>query len=278
MALKGNLHDFSITQLLNLIHLARKTGTLAIDGRNNAARVAFKGGKLVHATSGGADGRLVNLLIKVGKITPEQGKQIPANKSDRDLSEMLVKAGLLTKQDLDIMVRANVREVVERLFALTDGVFRFEPNVLPDDQLIVDPPLSLDNIIMEGTRRLKESEKLQEELPNLDVTLRFTDRPDAKLRNVNLSVDEWRVVSYINPKNTIRQIAQANSMSELQIRKIVYAMLQAGLVEMIQPAVTPATMAAGAPGGRPGTPPKSFASVDEKRSVVNRLIDRIKRI
>jgi len=65
-------------------------------------------------------------------------------------------------------------------------------------------------------------------------------------------------------------------MSEVQIRKIVYAMLQAGLVEVIQPAVAPAT--AGAPGGRPGTPPKSFASVDEKRSVVNRLIDRIKRI
>jgi len=38
MALKGNLHDFSITQLLNLIHLARKTGTLAIESRNNAAR------------------------------------------------------------------------------------------------------------------------------------------------------------------------------------------------------------------------------------------------
>ena len=272
MALKGNLHDFSITQLLNLIHLARKTGTLAIESRNNAARVAFKGGKLVHATSGGTDGRLVNLLIKVGKITPEQGKQIPANKSDRDLSDMLVKAGLLTKQDLDVMVRANVREVVERLFALTEGVFRFEPNVLPDDQLIVDPPLSLDNIIMEGTRRLKESEKLQDELPNLDITLHFTDRPDTRLRNVNLSVEEWRVVSYINPKNTIRQIAQANNMSEFQIRKIVYGMLQAGLVELIRSAGVAPTPP---PGARPGPAP---ISTEVKRSVVNRLIDRIKQI
>ena len=42
MALKGNLHDFSFTQLLNLIHLARKTGTLAIDGRGSAARIAFR--------------------------------------------------------------------------------------------------------------------------------------------------------------------------------------------------------------------------------------------
>ena len=45
MALKGNLHDFSITQLLNLIHLARKTGTLAVDGKSaktdsrNTARI-----------------------------------------------------------------------------------------------------------------------------------------------------------------------------------------------------------------------------------------------
>jgi hypothetical protein len=276
MALKGNLHDFSITQLLNLIHLARKTGTLAIDGRNTAARASFREGRLVFAQTDTMDGRLVGLLVKVGKISPDQSKKIPANKTDRELSLMLVQAGLLTKTELDQMVRNNVKDVVERLFSLGDGTFRFEPNVLPEDRLWAEPPISLDSIIMEGTRRLKESEKLQEELPNLEVTLRFTDRPDARLRNVNLSVDEWRVVSYINPKNTIRQIAQANSMSDLQIRKIVYAMLQAGLVEVIQPVGMP--LPAVAPGGRPMTPPKSFASADEKRSVVNKLIDRIKRI
>ena len=31
MALRGNLRDFTITQLLNLINLAHKTGTLVID-------------------------------------------------------------------------------------------------------------------------------------------------------------------------------------------------------------------------------------------------------
>jgi hypothetical protein len=31
MALKGNLRDFSTTQLLNLISLARKTGTLTME-------------------------------------------------------------------------------------------------------------------------------------------------------------------------------------------------------------------------------------------------------
>jgi hypothetical protein len=271
MALKGNLHDFSFTQLLNLIHLARKTGTLAIDGKSNASRVAFREGKLIHALSTGAEGRLVNLLIRAGKITADQGKQIPENKTDRELGVMLVQAGLLTKQDLDGLVRNHVREVVDKLFVLSEGYFRFEPNILPDDRIVAEPPISLDNIIMEGTRRLKESERLHDELPNLDITMKFTDQPNTRLRNVNMSVEEWRVVSYINPKNTIRQIAQTNGMSEFQIRKIVYGMLQAGLIELIQPAGGAAVQAGRVPMGASFKP-------EEKRSVVNRLIDRIKQL
>lgn len=276
MALKGNLHDFSITQLLNLIHLARKTGTLVVDSKTAATQVSFREGKLVYATTGATDSRLVGLLVRVGKITPDQSKRIPQNKTDRELAAMLVQAGLLTKTELDQMVRNSIKDVVDRLFALGEGIFRFDPNVLPEDRLWAEPPVNLDGIIMEGTRRLKESEKLQEELPNLDVTLRFTASPDARLRNVNLSADEWRVVSYINPKNSIRQIAQANGMSEFQIRKIVYGMLQAGLVEVIQPVGVPI---AAAPTTRAGVAAaKSFQSTEQKVSVVNRLIDRIKRI
>jgi hypothetical protein len=170
-----------------------------------------------------------------------------------------------------------VKDVVGRLFAIADGLFRFEPNVLPDDRLLAEPPINLDNIIMEGTRRLKESEKLQEDLPNLDVTLRFTDRPDARLRNVNLSVDEWRVVSYINPKNSIRQIMQANGMSEFQIRKIVYGMLQAGLVELIAPSGD-STPSSDARAPAPAPAPAPAFTKEEKRSVVTRLIDRIRKL
>ena len=51
MALKGNLRDFSTTQLLNLINLARKTGTLTIEG-SDVAHVAFREGKLIDAHIG----------------------------------------------------------------------------------------------------------------------------------------------------------------------------------------------------------------------------------
>ena len=85
--------------------------------------------------------------------------------------------------------------------------------------------LDLENIIIEGSRQLREWEQLQDEIPSLDMALKFTDRP---LKNVNLSVEEWRVVSYINPKNTMKQIAQTKKMNDLEVRRIVYGLLQAG--------------------------------------------------
>ena len=46
MAFKGNLRDFTVTQLLNLINLARKTGTLVVEGPSEKVAVSFRDGKL----------------------------------------------------------------------------------------------------------------------------------------------------------------------------------------------------------------------------------------
>ena len=275
MALKGNLRDFGTTQILNLINLARKTGLLVVESKNGAAQVYFKEGKLIYATIGGQDGRLTAMLVRAGKLTEAQALKIneqPEARNDRELGSLLVQAGHLTQTDVVASIKAHVLDVVYRLFSWVEGTFRFEPSQLPpNDRIAVK--IDLENVIMEGSRRIKEYERLQEEIPDLDLALRFTDRPDTRLRNVNLSVDEWRVVSYINPKNSIRQIAQANNMSEFQIRKITYGMLQAGLVELVLPGgrARPAIAAPPQP-STPLPPPKSTIT----RSLVERVIRGIK--
>jgi hypothetical protein len=279
MALKGNLRDFSITQLLNLINLARKTGTLSIEATGQQAQIWFKEGQLVFASLGNHDGHLVQLLFKAGKLSQEQTRTVLSRAkttNDKQLGIMLIEAGHVTQDDILQSVRQHSQDVVFQVFGWSDGMFRFEPNVLPpEDRITV--PIKLENIIMEGTRRARELEQLQDELPNLDMALRFTDRPDARLRNINLSVEEWRVVSFINPRNSIRQIAKANNMSEFQIRRIVYSMLQAGLVELVRPEGVDV-----APMPRPGTvaaaPSQPRRPPPVKRSVVEKLIARIKRL
>jgi hypothetical protein len=275
MALKGNLKDFSTTQLLNLIHLARKTGALTLQIQSGVTTLFFREGKLVHTTASGQDGHLASVLARAGKLSEEQAKIIRAragNQSDKELGMLLISAGYVTQRDIVNSVRADFLETVYGLFAWSDGLFHFEPNQLPPEDAIT-VPIDLENIILEGSRRVKEWERLQDELPDLNMALKFTDRPQAQLRHINLSVDEWRVISYINPRNSIKRIAQRIGMDDFQIRKLVYGLLQAGLVEMVEPE--------GAPPRRP--PSAEMEKVVArppavKRSVIRKLIDRIRRL
>ena len=281
MALKGRLQDFGITQLLNLINLARKTGSLYVESQPGKARLYFKEGKLIYAQMEEEEDALPVLLQRAGKLTSEQAQTILSHmtgKPDREIAMMLMNAGYIQQQDIANSVRQHTLSLVYRVFGWNEGTFRFEPSELPTQGKLTTS-IALENVIMEGSRRLKEWERLQDELPDLDIALKFAERPTTPLRDINLSVEEWRVISFINPSNTIRQIAQYNNMSEFQIRKIVYSLLQAGVVEAIRPPRAVPTV--GAPqtqaeaGKQPSTQVRRPAV---KRSLVHKLIDRIREL
>jgi hypothetical protein len=275
MALKGNLRDFSTTQLLNLVNLARKTGKLTVNDQNLNAVLHFREGRLIHACTNADEGHLTTMLLKTGKLTQEQASTVNSQSgstSDKVMGKYLMDTRLVSRDDIVQGVKDYMLDIVYDLFTWTDGEFFFEQDMLPtSDRITV--PLNLDNVILEGSRRIQEFDKLQDELPDLGkIALKITDKP---LRDVKLTQDDWRVISHIHPRNSVKQIAQNNNMDEFQIRKIVYGMLQAGLVETVIPegmepkAKTPVTRA-----GRRA----ASQSPAEKRSVVTKLIDRIKRI
>lgn len=270
MALKGNLRDFTITQLLNLINLARKTGTLVVEGPNDTAWVSFREGKLAYSQIGNGDSSLASILYRSKRLSQAQYRMIKSragNMSDKELGLLLINADYISQQDILASLQAEFVGILNRLFTWVEGLFRFENSVLPPDDKIT-LRIGLENIIIEGSRQLREWEQLQDEIPSLDIALKFTDRPGANLRSVNLNVEEWRVVSYINPKNSIKQIGHTAKMNDLEIRRIVYGLLQAGLVELTRPEIAPSRA-----GGRS---PKPAADSTEQKSLINRIIKRIR--
>jgi len=276
MALKGNLRDFSTTQLLNLINLAKKTGTLFVDGTGQAAQLSFRNGKLIYAQLGLEDGNLTGILHKAGKLTDDQARVLrerATSSSDKELGLLLINAGYVSQTDILLSIRAHVLDIVYRLITWGEGVFHFDQNVVPSDDKIT-VPIELENVIIEGARRMREFERLSEELPSLDMALKFTEHPNVNIRDMKLSVEEWRVVSFINPKNSMKAIAKANNLSDLEIRRIVYGLLQAGLVEVIrlQGAPRPAPFNLGGRKAATATPDEKVTN----RGLVNRLIARIR--
>ena len=271
MALKGNLRDFGLDQLLNLIYLAHKTGALTVqnDGGAGKARLYFKEGRLIQAAVDGQDARLTDVMVKVGKLMPDQAKAVRARSkvdTDKELGLLMIQDGMLNQNDIVQGIKNYLLETVYQLFTWRVGAFRFEPNELPPEERIT-VAVNLDHLIIEGSRRMAEWERLRDELPDLDVPLRFADRPDANVKSISLSAEQWKVVSFINARNTIRQIANFLKVDDFQIRRIVYGLQTAGLVDV---------MAAAGAAGRPPTPIVPTQPVG--RGVLLRVIDRLRRM
>lgn len=269
MALKGNLRDFTITQLLNLVNLARKSGTLVIEGPGETARTSFRDGKLAYAYIGADDNSLASVLFHNHKLSNTQYqflKEKAASMTDKELGLLLINAGYIGQEDILLSLQEYFSEIVRQLFTWAEGFFHFEADEMPPDGKIL-VRLDLENLIIEGSRQLREWEQLNEEIPSLEMALKFMDRPGTNLRDINLSVEEWRVVSYVNPKNSMRQISKATHMNDLEVRRVVYSLLQAGLVEIVRPGGAPVMLNN-----------RMFPTPDreEQKSLMDRLITRIR--
>lgn len=277
MALKGNLRDFSLHQLLNLINLAHKTGALAVipesvqgsaNGHAHPASLFFREGRLIHAAFEGKPSRLTDVLVQVGRLTPEQAQAVRARSrvdTDKELGLLLIQNGYLSQNDIIQGVRGYLLETVYQLFTWAAGDFRFEPNQLPPEERIT-VPLSLENVILEGNRRQQEWERLRDEIPDLDVPLRFAERPGANLRDISLTREQWQVISFINSRNSIKQIGEYLGLDEFQVRRVVYSLKQNGLIEMAQPVRVEAA------------PPRGpLPGAKLSRGVLLRIIDGIRR-
>lgn len=292
MALKGKLRDFSLTQLLNLVHLARKTGALTIDSSKGVAELFFQEGKLVYASVSGESNSLADLMVRAGKLTQSQVDSLAASgrtRDDRQLGILLINAGQISRNDILQALRKHMMDVVYMVFSWEDGTFVFDQKLNPPAGRITIP-LGLENIVLEGGRQREEVADLQTELPSLDVVLKFTDGPGKNLRNINLSVDEWRVISFINPRNTVATIAQYNQMTEHQVRRIVAKLMRDELVEIVGgPPAAPAPSTTGrqkaTPAPQPGRavvdPPAeqakpAFTEPHVDKGIISRLISRIR--
>ena len=271
MAFTGNLKDITFNQLLNLIHLSKQTGVLQVERPTERAWLAFDCGKLACAGYGKDDVDLITLLERDHRLTKNQHRllrELAGGLKDVELGILLINGDYLTREQILSSLKHNLVEGVRRLSAWAEGAFHFDAHQSAPEGSI---PVGLDvaDLVVESSKQAHEWEKLQAEIPNLDVGLKFIERPGTNLQKMDLSVEEWRVISYVHPNNSLRKIAQTMQLDEIEIRRLVSGLMRSGIVLPVRMRGAPAQ-----------STPRAFASAsrEEKRSFVNRLIARLRAI
>jgi hypothetical protein len=265
MALVGNLRDFGLSEFLYLVDRGAKTGRLTLQKPGDRAELYFNTGKLVYATHFNQDERIGDILVRMGRITREQcniALEIQQTKQpDKPVGQIMVELGMLTQAEILKCVRLQIEEITYGLFGWQEGDFRFEPDMAPPRES-VSIPLSIENLIMEGTRRIDEWARIRDRIPSLDVIVRFSDKPHEKAKGVNLTPDEWRVFARINGANSVRQISLQTGLGDFETARIIYGFLSAGLVILTKEIAPPTPVSPGLGGSLTTGPLPPLAPFD----------------
>lgn len=268
MALVGNIRDFGLSDFLYLVDRGYKTGCLHLSRGDEAASLYFDKGKLVTASNGNGLGRVTEVLVRKGKLAPDQAQeaiQAHARSNGQPLSQVLIDLGIIERAELQHVLQQYIEESVYGLFGWKEGEFRFEQNQQPNHEAPIMPmPISVENLIMEGVRRIDEWGRIKDRIPSTDMVVRFVEQPDGRVKGMQLSVEEWRVFARINGKHTLADIAQKTNMSDFDVCRVVYGFLTAGLAEVTRKP-------------RPTTSTRPVQDAPKvKKSLVTRIINRIR--
>jgi len=160
MSLVGSLEDLGLGDLLQIVHMAAKTGVLRLRGDAGEGQIVFRTGMIreARAKSGPTDLRELLAAQRAVAAPLLERSWLEAHHLGRPLADVLVERGLTTAAAIDELRQKQIESAVLAMFAWPSGEFSFEMREWIDDgaELAIDPGLNPQFLALEGTRRADE--------------------------------------------------------------------------------------------------------------------------
>jgi hypothetical protein len=234
LVLSGDIADFDLADVIQLIGRNRKTGKLVISGGRNYVTIYFKEGRAVFANPAHQRDHLGDILIRRGVVSRAdveealmvQRKLRKAGQNIR-IGSILCARGAISKKTLEKFVSIQIEEMVMAALTEKSGRFEFTPEMEIDDDILVtvDPEW----IILESSRQLDEWTEVGARAPAPDTI--FIINPDPEMAaTTDLGIEDWRLICLVNGLRTVEEIvnragtsrlAALRTLSRLEERKVV---------------------------------------------------------
>jgi tetratricopeptide (TPR) repeat protein len=236
MAIEGPLRELGIQDVLQLLELAAKTGVLTVRSErlNDEAIVHFSRGEIVFAVRRRSTRRLGQLLIRAGKLTrADLDRALERQRTDptKRLAEIFVEIGAVSEEELARQLRFQMEETVYELMAWEEGYFKFEERAEIAKQRLI-ARVRVDSLLMEGARRLDEWSRLESKVPSPEAIPALAPASEREVTPLDLSADEWEVLAEVDGERDVRQIAADLGRSAFDVGKILFGLVAAGIVQV----------------------------------------------
>jgi len=239
--LEGDLAKIEVPDLLTFLNMGRRTGVLALERSEQETKLFFRDGRPVFATSTRDDLRLGSMLVRMGKVQADVlEKVLSGPKKPGRIGHALLAGNVLSEAELESFLKVQVSEVIFDSFAWRAGVFSFWDGV-PPPSAAVTLDMDLQNLLMEGVRRIDERHRLSEVFPDLEMAVEAVANPERVKHSVTLTPDEWKVFFLVDGRRSLADICRlAGNPDELATLQILHNLVLAKFVTVAPPIPVPA--------------------------------------
>ncbi|HET7460259.1 MAG TPA: DUF4388 domain-containing protein [Longimicrobium sp.] len=233
MAIKGNLREAGLPDVLQLLAMGQKTGCLSLTDRSNFGYIYFDRGRITYASIVNRRDRLGDLLVKNGLLRAEdlfaaidEQAKTPGDR----LGEILVRRGNISREQLQHYIRIQIEEAVYFLFTWNQGSFQFEPDQRPEEGAML-VSINPENLLLEGARRIDEWSLIEKKIPSLDLV--FDMDRSKPIEGFELSDEQRKILPLIDGKRSVQDIIDDSGMVEFDVGKALFGLIQAGFAHPV---------------------------------------------
>lgn len=246
MALQGDLRDFSITEIIQLIGQQFKTGVLNVQHGRKRVEIYFVDGMIVHVFSNyrARKDLLGEILVKAQVITQQQLDQALKIQEEtlQYLGEILIDLQWLKKEEVLRVIQNQIYETIYDLFQWGEGNFRFDLRLVEKYRklpLALSPENALLNVLRmldewsEIERKVSSSYIVFEKVPADEMGEQYGMGKLGEINGEKMSAEVEVVQGLVDGNRTVQEIVDRSLLGKFQVHDTLAKLEEGGLIRRV---------------------------------------------
>ncbi len=229
--IQGNLANFRIVEVMQMLGLQRQTGRLAINRSDEGAEIYFQDGAVVYATLNNATGSGIEAFLKkTCHVAEESLKYIQriAEMTNKPIDTVLAQEKLVDLKTFGECLRRHTESAVYKVMAWRNGEFSFERASPPVFSTALQ--LKVDDLLLEGARRADEWTLIQQKIPSFSAVFEAMIGNAEELTTRGMSDLDMKVFSLIDGRRSVQDIVNLSNLCEFDVAKSMFILLSVNLI------------------------------------------------
>ncbi len=153
----GNFKETSFSDIIATLRQQQATGTLVCITPSAEKNIVVRNGQIIFASSRDEQDRLGEIMVQAGKITRAQlNKALDIHQKSAGLKKIgaiFVEKGFVAPKDLFNGLKMQVRKIIQSLFLMNEGSYRFDETLSPD---VIPLQIDMEDLLREIVQQMRK--------------------------------------------------------------------------------------------------------------------------